>query len=122
MLVDTYFIVSYLIQAELRGRGVDTEKLWTKHRVLTTTRLRPPKPPAMSADGGEGPSARLDPPTAVTRPTALVWLQSTLRVRDNAIIERAAEMGPGGLAVVVVWRRAQRSTGVCLYLGLSIDS
>ena len=39
---------------------------------------------------------------------AVAWLQCSLRVADNAILQRAAEAGPGGLAVVVVWRCGDR--------------
>ena len=39
---------------------------------------------------------------------AVAWLQCSLRVADNAILQRAAAAGPGGLAVVVVWRCGDR--------------
>lgn len=39
---------------------------------------------------------------------AIVWLEGTLRIRDNLILRRAVEFGPGGLAVVVVWRHGRK--------------
>ena len=39
---------------------------------------------------------------------AVAWLQGSLRVRDNAILRKAAEAGAGGLDVVVVWRHGER--------------
>ena len=39
---------------------------------------------------------------------AAVWLQGSLKVRNNAILRKVAEAGPGGLDVVVVWRHGER--------------
>ena len=39
---------------------------------------------------------------------AIVWFQGTLRVRDNRILERAVQLAPGGLSVVVVWRHGSK--------------
>ena len=52
-----------------------------------------------------GSAEELDTPANAT---ALVWLQSSLRIADNAILARAMAAGPAGLEVVVVWRHGRK--------------
>lgn len=41
-------------------------------------------------------------------PKAVLWLQATLRVNDNLILNRAASLGTGGMDVCVVWRHGRK--------------
>ena len=54
-----------------------------------------------------GLAAALITARRMRRPSkAVLWLQYSLRVRDNAALTRAIEVGATGLAVVYVWRHA----------------
>ena len=49
-----------------------------------------------------------EPTTDSCGSKAIVWFQGTLRVRDNRILERAVQLAPGGLSIVVVWRHGSK--------------
>ena len=72
--------------------------------------VRPVEAPHIQGDAGK--SVRKKPKktkhAAEGGERAVVWLHGSLRVRDNAILTRAAELGPGGLEIIVVWRHGRK--------------
>ena len=56
--------------------------------------------------GDEGADAAVA--ATATNATALLWLQASLRVADNALLLRAAAVGSKGLQVAVVWRHGRK--------------
>ena len=59
--------------------------------------------PMAAALGRRGEHVQGAAPNAAPR-RAVLWLQVTLRVHDNLLLERAIELGAEGLSIVVVWR------------------
>ena len=59
--------------------------------------------PMAAALGRRGEHVQGAAPNAAPR-RAVLWLQVTLRVHDNLLLERALELGTEGLSIVVVWR------------------
>lgn len=71
------------------------EKLSPRHNILTMA-SRPLSCRGTSDDPDDGRERSS---------TAAAWLRSSLRLRDNAALSRAAALGPDGLAVFFVWDR-----------------
>ncbi|KAJ1447487.1 hypothetical protein M885DRAFT_189840 [Pelagophyceae sp. CCMP2097] len=70
----------------------------------------PAKRPATLKAAAASVEASVEAPAAtVCLESAVVWLESALRVADNAALARAAARGPGGLAVIVVWRHGVKN-------------